>query len=96
MSIHKLIQRLRKMGPFSALVTTAAIILGGLMLLPLILLFAFVAFIGMTLLSRQYMNYHRVSPHSPPKPNHDGYRAHPNLERETSIKAYQTGRTLNH
>ncbi|AZG33978.1 MULTISPECIES: hypothetical protein [Shewanella] len=58
-NLHNIIQRLRKMRPYTALATVATVLLGGLLLLPLILLFVFVGFIGMTLLRNQYMKHNR-------------------------------------
>jgi hypothetical protein len=45
-----------------------------------------VGFIGMTLLSRQYMRQHRTasSPLSTANPKDDIYHDHPNIERENS------------
>ena len=83
---HKIMQRLQKMRPLAALTTVATVLIGGLLLLPLILLFVFVGFIGMTLLSRQYMRQHRTasSPLSTANPKDDIYHNHPNIERENS------------
>jgi hypothetical protein len=58
-NLHNIIQRLRKMRPYTALATVVTVLLGGLLLLPLILLFVFVGFIGMTLLRNQYMKHNR-------------------------------------
>ncbi|MFT6124919.1 MAG: hypothetical protein ACJAV0_001059 [Shewanella sp.] len=79
-------QHLQKMRPLAALTTVATVLIGGLLLLPLILLFVFVGFIGMTLLSRQYMRQHRTasSPLSTANPKDDIYHDHPNIERENS------------
>jgi hypothetical protein len=83
---HKIMQHLQKMRPLAALTTVATVLIGGLLLLPLILLFVFVGFIGMTLLSRQYMRQHRTasSPLSTANPKDDIYHNHPNIERENS------------
>jgi hypothetical protein len=87
---HKIMQRLQKMRPLATLTTVATVLIGGLLLLPLILplilLFVFVGFIGMTLLSRQYMRQHRTasSPLSTANPKDDIYHDHPNIERENS------------
>jgi hypothetical protein len=83
---HKIMQRLQKMRPLAAFTTVATVLIGGLLLLPLILLFVFVGFIGMTLLSRQYMRQHRTasSPLSTANPKDDIYHNHPNIERENS------------
>jgi hypothetical protein len=91
---HKIMQSLQKMRPLAALTTVATVLIGGLLLLPLILLlivplillFVFVGFIGMTLLSRQYMRQHRTasSPLSTANPKDDIYHNHPNIERENS------------
>jgi hypothetical protein len=83
---HKIMQRLQKMRPLAAFTTVATVLIGGLLLLPLILLFVFVGFIGMTLLSRQYMRQHRTasSPLSTANPKDDIYHDHPNIERENS------------
>ncbi|WP_351008594.1 hypothetical protein [Shewanella sp. S1-58-MNA-CIBAN-0166] len=83
---HKIMQHLQKMRPLAALTTVATVLIGGLLLLPLILLFVFVGFIGMTLLSRQYMRQHRTasSPLSTANPKDDIYHDHPNIERENS------------
>jgi hypothetical protein len=83
---HKIMQRLQKMRPLAALTTVATVLIGGLLLLPLILLFVSVGFIGMTLLSRQYMRQHRTasSPLSTANPKDDIYHDHPNIERENS------------
>jgi hypothetical protein len=83
---HKIMQRLQKMRPLAALTTVATVLIGGLLLLPLILLFVFVGFIGMTLLSRQYMRQHHAasSPLSTANPKDDIYHDHPNIERENS------------
>jgi hypothetical protein len=87
-------QRLQKMRPLATLTTVATVLIGGLLLLPLILLlivplillFVSVGFIGMTLLSRQYMRQHRTasSPLSTANPKDDIYHNHPNIERENS------------
>ncbi|QHS11895.1 hypothetical protein [Shewanella sp. Arc9-LZ] len=83
---HKIMQSLQKMRPLAALTTVATVLIGGLLLLPLILLFVFVGFIGMTLLRRQYMRQHRTasSPLSTANPKDDIYHDHPNIERENS------------
>ncbi|MEM5505235.1 hypothetical protein ACRN9Z_11525 [Shewanella frigidimarina] len=83
---HKIIQRLQKMRPLAALTTVVTVLIGGLLLLPLILLFVFVGFIGMTLLSRQYMRQHHAasSPLSTANPKDNIYHQHPNIERENS------------
>ncbi|PKH34387.1 hypothetical protein [Shewanella sp. ALD9] len=83
---HKIMQHLQKMRPLAALTTVATVLIGGLLLLPLILLFVFVGFIGMTLLSRQYMRQHHAasSPLSTANPKDDIYHNHPNIERENS------------
>ena len=83
---HKIMQRLQKMRPLAALTTVATVLIGGLLLLPLILLFVFVGFIGMTLLSRQYMRQHHAasSPLSTANPKDNIYHQHPNIERENS------------
>ncbi|MBO1897213.1 hypothetical protein HNW13_015860 [Shewanella sp. BF02_Schw] len=91
---HKIMQRLQKMRPLAAFTTVATVLIGGLLLLPLILLlivplillFVFVGFIGMTLLRRQYMRQHRTasSPLSTANPKDDIYHDHPNIERENS------------
>ena len=83
---HKIIQRLQKMRPLAALTTVVTVLIGGLLLLPLILLFVFVGFIGMTLLSRQYMRQHHAasSPFSTANPKDNIYHQHPNIERENS------------
>jgi hypothetical protein len=91
---HKIMQRLQKMRPLATLTTVATVLIGGLLLLPLILLlivplillFVSVGFIGMTLLSRQYMRQHRTasSPLSTANPKDDIYHDHPNIERENS------------
>ena len=83
---HKIIQRLQKMRPLAALTTVVTVLIGGLLLLPLILLFVFVGFIGMTLLSRQYMRQHHAasSPLSTANPKDNIYHEHPNIERENS------------
>lgn len=87
---HKIMQSLQKMRPLAALTTVATVLIGGLLLLPLIvpliLLFVFVGFIGMTLLSRQYMRQHHAasSPLSTANPKDDIYHDHPNIERENS------------
>lgn len=83
---HKIIQRLQKMQPLAALTTVVTVLIGGLLLLPLILLFVFVGFIGMTLLSRQYMRQHHAasSPLSTANPKDNIYHQHPNIERENS------------
>ncbi|HBF46134.1 MAG TPA: hypothetical protein DDW91_06505 [Shewanella frigidimarina] len=83
-------QRLQKMRPLAALTTVVTVLIGGLLLLPLIvpliLLFVFVGFIGMTLLSRQYMRQHHAasSPFSTANPKDNIYHQHPNIERENS------------
>ena len=83
---HKIMQRLQKMRPLAALTTVATVLIGGLLLLPLILLFVFVGFIGMTLLSRQYMRQHHAAstPLSTANPKDNIYHEHPNIERENS------------
>ncbi|MGI2105433.1 hypothetical protein ACRN9A_09730 [Shewanella frigidimarina] len=83
---HKIMQRLQKMRPLAALTTVVTVLIGGLLLLPLILLFVFVGFIGMTLLSRQYMRQHHAasSPLSTANPKDNIYHEHPNIERENS------------
>lgn len=83
---HKIMQRLQKMRPLPALTTVVTVLIGGLLLLPLILLFVFVGFIGMTLLSRQYMRQHHAasSPLSTANPKDNIYHEHPNIERENS------------
>lgn len=83
---HKIMQRLQKMRPLAALTTVVTVLIGGLLLLPLILLFVFVGFIGMTLLSRQYMRQHHAasSPLSTANPKDNIYHQHPNIERENS------------
>jgi hypothetical protein len=91
---HKIVQRSQKMRPLAVLTTIATVLVGGLLLLPLIvplivpliLLFVFVGFIGMTLLSCQYMRQHRTasSPLSTANPRNDIYHDHPNIKRENS------------
>lgn len=83
---HKIMQRLQKMRPLAALTTVVTVLIGGLLLLPLILLFVFVGFIGMTLLSRQYMRQHHAAstPLSTANPKDNIYHEHPNIERENS------------
>ncbi|WP_153009397.1 hypothetical protein [Shewanella frigidimarina] len=83
---HKIMQRLQKMRPLAALTTVVTVLIGGLLLLPLILLFVFVGFIGMTLLRHQYMQHHRAasSPLSTANPKDNIYHQHPNIERENS------------
>jgi hypothetical protein len=87
---HNIIQRLRKMRPLAALTTVVTVLVGGLLLLPLIvpliLLFVSVGFIGMTLLNRQYKRHHRTasSPLSTANPRNDIYHGHPKIERENS------------
>ncbi|ABI70158.1 hypothetical protein [Shewanella frigidimarina] len=83
---HKIMQRLQKMRPLAALTTVVTVLIGGLLLLPLILLFVFVGFIGMTLLRRQYMRQHHAasSPLSTANPKDNIYHQHPNIERENS------------
>jgi hypothetical protein len=85
-NLHNIIQRLRKMRPLAALTTVVTVLVGGLLLLPLIVLFVFVGFIGMTLLSCQYMRQHRTasSPLSTANPRNDIYHEHPNIKRENS------------
>ncbi|MBB1381462.1 hypothetical protein H5071_05660, partial [Shewanella sp. SR41-2] len=75
-----------KMRPLAALTTVVTVLIGGLLLLPLILLFVFVGFIGMTLLSRQYMRQHHAAstPLSTANPKDNIYHEHPNIERENS------------
>ncbi|MGI2109837.1 hypothetical protein ACRN9C_10605 [Shewanella frigidimarina] len=83
---HKIMQRLQKMRPLAALTTVVTVLIGGLLLLPLVLLFVFVGFIGMTLLSRQYMRQHHAAstPLSTANPKDNIYHQHPNIERENS------------
>ncbi|MGI2178074.1 hypothetical protein [Shewanella frigidimarina] len=83
---HKIMQRLQKMRPLAALTTVVTVLIGGLLLLPLILLFVFVGFIGMTLLSRQYMRQHHAAstPLSTANLKDNIYHQHPNIERENS------------
>jgi hypothetical protein len=87
---HKIVQRSQKMRPLAALTTVVTVLVGGWLLLrlivPLILLFVFVGFIAMTLLSRQYMRQHRTasSPISTANPRNDIYHDHPNIEQENS------------
>lgn len=83
---HKIMQRLQKMRPLAALTTVVTVLIGGLLLLPLVLLFVFVGFIGMTLLSRQYMRQHHAAstPLSTANPKDNIYHEHPNIERENS------------
>jgi hypothetical protein len=92
---HKIMQRLQKMRPLAAFTTVATVLIGGLLLLPLILLFVFVGFIGMTLLSRQYMRQHRTasSPLSTANPKDDIYHNHPNIERENSNQTSRLSHT---
>ncbi|MEH6735145.1 MAG: hypothetical protein V7690_10925 [Shewanella sp.] len=100
---HKIMQRLQKMRPLAALTTVTTVLIGGLLLLPLILLlivplillFVFVGFIGMTLLSRQYMRQHRTasSPLSTANPKDDIYHNHPNIERENSNQTSRLSHT---
>lgn len=92
---HKIMQHLQKMRPLAALTTVATVLIGGLLLLPLILLFVFVGFIGMTLLSRQYMRQHRTasSPLSTANPKDDIYHDHPNIERENSNQTSRLSHT---
>ncbi|AZG75013.1 hypothetical protein [Shewanella livingstonensis] len=81
----QIIQRLRRMRPLTALVTMVTFLLGFVLLLPLLLLFVAVGFIGMTLLGRQYMNRHRSrasAPFSAPSPIYDSYNIYQNLERD--------------
>jgi uncharacterized protein (DUF58 family) len=88
---HKIMQRLQKMRPLATLTTVATVLIGGLLLLPLILLlivplillFVSVGFIGMTLLSRQYMRQHSTAPFSADNKVNDRYNAHHNLERDS-------------
>jgi hypothetical protein len=92
---HKIMQHLQKMRPLAALTTVATVLIGGLLLLPLILLFVFVGFIGMTLLSRQYMRQHHAasSPLSTANPKDDIYHNHPNIERENSNQTSRLSHT---
>jgi hypothetical protein len=89
-NLHNIIQRLRKMRPLAALTTVVTVLVGGLLLLPLILLFVFVGFIGMTLLSCQYMRQHRTAPFSADNIVNDRYHAHHNLERDSPNEPSQT------
>ena len=90
-------QRLRHMRPLTALFSLTLIIVGSLILLPLVLLFLIVGFMGMTLLSRKYLG--KQSPTSnmfPSKVRHqDRYQQHPNIEKEYSVKPSQHHRTIN-
>tara|TARA_R110001592_G_scaffold6098_3_gene33104 strand:- start:7 stop:264 length:258 start_codon:yes stop_codon:yes gene_type:complete len=81
-------QHLQKMRPLAALTTVATVLIGGLLLLPLILLFVFVGFIGMTLLSRQYMRQHHAasSPLSTANPKDDIYHIIQILNEKTRIR----------
>lgn len=97
-STHALIQRLQKMRPLAAMTTVITILLGGLLMLPLILLFILVGFIGITLLSRQYMKPYRSAPFSPllsPSPSKDRYHTHPNIKQEKMMTECRISRTIN-
>ncbi len=101
-SMHKFIQRLRKMRPIAVFTTAVTILLAFLLLLPLILLFILVGFIGMTLLSRQYMKPHRSASSSPFLSSHSQNNKYHNLhhellnhEQEKIITSRQNSRIIN-
>ncbi|GGP93730.1 hypothetical protein [Shewanella ulleungensis] len=91
-------QRLCQMRPLNALLSLLLIIVGSLILLPLILLFLIVGFIGMTLLSRQYLGKQTPASNMVSSTNlqQNMYQQHPNIERECSVKQYKNNRTINH
>ncbi|WP_144211523.1 hypothetical protein [Shewanella donghaensis] len=98
-------QRVGTMHPFLGLLSITAILLTSLVLLPFLLLFALVSFIGLNLLGRKYL-----APKMQPifgqqaQPN-NVYRGDDNVQRESSIyksemfrssKGATGGRTFEH
>ncbi|WP_445775725.1 hypothetical protein [Shewanella sp.] len=98
LNLRHITQHLRQMRPLTALLSVLLIIVGSLILLPLVLLFLVVGFIGMTLLSRQYLGKQGIASRvcSTATPNKDRYQQYPNIEKECSANPSQHHKTINH
>ncbi|MDO6618425.1 MULTISPECIES: hypothetical protein [unclassified Shewanella] len=98
-------QRLGNFHPLLSLLLVIGISLTSLVLLPFLLMFALVSFIGLNLLGRKYLAPRMQPIFSQQSQANEFYRSNPNMQRESSIyksemfrkaKPSNTGRTFEH
>ncbi|WP_285163659.1 hypothetical protein [Shewanella goraebulensis] len=78
-------QRVGTMHPFIALLSIVAIGITSIVLLPFLLVFALVSFIGLNLLSRKYLAPKMQPIFGKRQQQDEVYRGNPNVQREQSL-----------
>ncbi|WP_076538160.1 hypothetical protein [Shewanella sp. UCD-KL21] len=78
-------QRLGSLHPLLSLLLVIGISLTSIVLLPFLLMFALVSFIGLNLLGRKYLAPKMQPIYSQQSQTNEFYRSNPNMQRESSI-----------